>query len=220
VKITRDVVLEGLIHHTLEARSRLEDGLTLFEQGRYGSAVILGTIALENIGRANWLAALVDDETRRDQLTAKAFIKALRNLDHQENLKLGLVGFSMDNAPTISVQQLQMQHDDWETIWVRNLEAIYSAQRRAPSALHEVRARAQYPELSEAGCSWKSSADVTVEMARNSLRQAADNFYLLQTFGLKNIKGLRESAQSLGEQDAILKQIEGYVDPYRRLGII
>jgi hypothetical protein len=60
--VTREVVLEGIIRHTVDARIRLEDGLSLFEQSRYGGAVILGTIALENIGRAYWLAALADDE--------------------------------------------------------------------------------------------------------------------------------------------------------------
>lgn len=82
--------------------------------------------------------------------------------------------------------------------------------------LHEARTRAQYPELRETGCSWKSSAEVSVGTARNTLRQALENYYLLQTFRLDKIVGLRELSKRLGSEDHTF----GYFLPYDRLGIL
>lgn len=215
-KVTREVILEGIIRHTEEARIRLEDGLSLFEQSRYGSAVILGTIALENIGRAYWLAPLADDESSRMKFTVKSLATKLRGLDHQEKLRRGLVGFYVDQAPPITMQALWKDFgDDWQKALVRNTEAIMTLHKKAPSALHEARTTAQYPVLNEAGCSWKSSADVTAATAQNTLRQAGDNFYLLQTFCLEKIEGLRELSGKLGVEDSAFE----YLNPYTRLGL-
>ena len=217
MKITREVILEGIIRHTVDARIRLEDGVSLFEQVRFSSAIILGTIALEDLGRAYWLASLADDEPRREQLTVKSFATALRKLDHQQNLKLGLAGFSMDHAPSINKETLQRQHgDDWEKALQRNADAIRSFHRKAPVMLHEARTTAQYPELIETGCSWKSSAEVSVETARNTLRQALENYYLFQTSRLDKLIGLRELSKVLGSEDCTF----GYFLPYDRLGML
>jgi hypothetical protein len=214
VNVTREVVLEGIIRHTVDARIRLEDGLSLFEQSRYGGAVILGTIALENIGRAHWLASLADDELRRG--TVESLARELRGLDHLGKLKRGLVGFTTDQAPSISVQALQGDYQqDWEEALKRNVAAIKKLHNKASAALHEARKTAQYPELNEAGCSWKSSADVSAATARNTLRQTGENFYLLQAFCLDKISGLRELSRKLGVEDAAFE----YLDSYNRLGI-
>jgi AbiV family abortive infection protein len=189
--ITRELVLEGIIRHTVNARIRLEDGLSLFEQSRYGSAVILGTIALENIGRANWLASLADDEPHLAKIaTVKSLARELRRPDHQEKLRRGLVGFTFDQGPSISEHALRRDYQqDWEKALERNVAAIQALHKKAPAALHDARAAAQYPELNEAGCSWKSSADVPAATARNTLRQTGENFYVLQAFCLnKRIK--------------------------------
>jgi AbiV family abortive infection protein len=216
-KVTREVVLAGIIWHTVEARMRLEDGLSLFEQSRYGSAVILGTIALENIGRAYWLAPLAGDESSRAKFTVKLLATELRQLNHQEKLKRGLAAFYTDHAPSISEQALRRNHpEDWEKALVSNVEAIKNLHKKAPSALHDARTTAQYPELNEAGCSWKSSHDVTAATARNTLRQTGDNFYLFQAFCLKKIVGLRELSGKLRVEDAAFE----YLDHYPRLGIV
>jgi AbiV family abortive infection protein len=213
VKVTREVALEGIVRHTADARHRIEDGLSLFEQLRYGTAVILGTIALENIGRAYWLASLADDGSRLSQLSVKSLRSELRKIDHQERLKQGLRGFSMDNAPTISARILSTRHADWDKVLARNLEAIWSVYRKAPATLHDARTKAQYPELNEAG-SWRSSADVGAATAKNTLRQASENFYMLQAFCLEKIVGLRELSKELGTEDDVF----GYLEPYERLG--
>jgi AbiV family abortive infection protein len=216
--VTRELVLEGIIRHTVDARFRLEDGLSLFEQSRYGGAVILGTIALENIGRANWLASLADDESlRAKKCTMESLARELKGLDHQQKLRLGLAGFSMDHAPSISEQALRREYpEDWEKVLERNLAAIKTIRKKAPAALHVARTTAQYPELNEADYSWKSSADVSAATARNTLRQTGENFYLLQGFCLKKIAGLRELSTKLGVEDAAFE----YLDPYTRLRII
>jgi len=213
-----NVVLEGIIRHTVDARIRLEDGLSLFEQSRYGGAVILGTIAFENIGRAYWLASLADDESRRAKKgTVESLARELKGLDHQEKLRRGLVGFSIDHAPSISEQALRRDYlQDWEKALERNVAAIKKLHNTAPAALHDARTTAQYPELNEAGCSWKSSADVSAATARNTLRQTGENFYLLQAFCLEKIAGLRELSGKLGVEDAAFE----YLDPYTRLGIV
>jgi AbiV family abortive infection protein len=215
VKVTREVVLEGIVRHTVDARYRVEDGLSLFEQLRYGSAVILGTIALEDIGRAYWLVSLADDCSRLKHLGVNSLRSELRKIDHQEMLKQGLKGFSIDNAPTISARILSTQHDDWEQVLSRNAEAILNLHRKAPSMLHDARTKAQYPKLSEAG-SWRSSADTGAATAKNTLRQAAENFYLLQTFCLEKAVGLRELSKELDTEDAVF----GYLEPYGRLGMV
>lgn len=216
--VPREVVLEGIIWHTVDARIRLEDGLSLFEQSRFGSAVILGTIALENIGRAYWLASWADDESCRAKIgTAESLAGELKNLRHQEKLKRGLMSLSIDRGPSISVPALRRDHpQDWEKVLEGNVEAINARHKKAPADLHNVRAAAQYPELKEAGCSWKSSADVSPAMARNTLRQTGENFYLLQAFCLEKIAGLRELSGKLGVEDAAFR----YLDPYGRLGIV
>jgi hypothetical protein len=217
-KVTREVVLEGIIRHTVDARIRLEDGLSLFEQSRYSGAIILGTIALENIGRAYWLASLADDESGRAKKgTIEALARELKHLDHQEKLKLGLVGFSVDHAPSISEQALRREYlQDWEKALERNVVAIKALHKKAPAALHDACTTAQYPELNEAGCSWKSSADVSAATARNTLRQTGENFYLLQSFRIVKIVGLRELSGKLGLENAAFE----YLDPYTRLGIV
>jgi hypothetical protein len=147
----------------------------------------------------------------------KSLATKLKGLDHQEKLRRGLVGFYIDQSPSISVQALWMNYaEDWEKALVRNMETIMALHKKAPSALHDARTTAQYPVLNEAGCSWKSSADVTAATARNTLRQAGDNFYLLQAFCLEKIEGLRELSGKLGVEDSAFE----YLNPYTRLGII
>jgi hypothetical protein len=216
--VTREVVLEGIIRHTVDARIRLEDGLSLFEQSRYGSAVILGTIALENVGRAYWLASLADDESRRAKTgTVESLARELKGLDHQGNLRRGLVWLTMHQAPSISELALRREFpQEWEKALERNVAAIKGLHKKAPAALHDARIAAQYPELNEADCSWKSSADVPAATARNTLRQTGENFYLLQAFCLEKIAGLRELSGELGVEDAAFE----YLDPYTRLGIV
>jgi AbiV family abortive infection protein len=201
----------------VDARIRLEDGLSLFEQSRYGSAVILGTIALENIGRAYWLASLADDESRlATKGTVESLARELKGLDHQEKLRRGLAGLSIDHAPSISEQALRREYpDDWEATLERNVAAIKTLHQKAPAALHDARTTAQYPELNKAGCSWKSSADLSAATARKTLRQTGENFFLFQGFCLKKIAGLRELSGKLGLEDAAFE----YLDPYTRLGI-
>lgn len=215
-KVTREIVLEGIIWHTVEARIRLEDGLSLFEQSRYGSAVILGTIALENIGRSYWLTPLADDESCRAELTVKSLAKKLEGLDHEEKLRRGLAGFYIDRAPSINEQALRRDFPDWKQALECHAAAIKKLHKKAPAALHDARTTAQYPELNEAGSSWKSSADVTAATARNTLRQTGDNFYWLQTFCLKGISGLLELSVKLRVEDAVF----GYLDRYTPLKII
>lgn len=215
--VTRELVLEGIIRHTVDARIRLEDGLGLFEQSRYGSAVILGTIALENIGRAYWLASLADEPNLAKIGTVESLARKLRRLDHQEQLRRGLVGLSIARAPSISVDALRRDHpQDWEMVLERNAAAIRGLHKKAPAALYDARVAAQYPELNEAGCLWKSSADVSAATARNTLRQTGENFYTLQTFRLEKIMGLRELSGKLGVEDAAFE----YLEPYGRLGIV
>jgi hypothetical protein len=218
VSVTREVVLDGIIRHTVDARIRLEDGLSLFEQSRYGSAVILGTIALENIGRAYWLASLADDEPHLAKIgNVESLARELRRLDHLGKLRRGLVGFTTDRAPSINVQALQRDYSQsWEEALERNVAAMKKLYNKAPAVLHDARTTAQYPELDEAGCSWRSSADVSSANARNTLRQTGENFYLLQTFCLNKIAGLRELSGKLGVEDAAFE----YLDPYGRLGIV
>jgi hypothetical protein len=199
-KVTRELVLEGIVRHTVEARVRLEDGLSLFEQARYGSAVILGTIALEDIGRAYWLAPLADDASGRAKFTVQSLAKELKGMNHEEILKRGLNGLSIDNAPTINEQALRRTHGaDWEKALARNVAATKKLHNKAP----------------EAGCSWKSSTDVTVAEARRTMRGAAENLYLIQTFCLNKIAGLRELSRKLGLEDATFD----YLEPYARLGM-
>jgi hypothetical protein len=123
----------------------------------------------------------------------------------------------MDYAPTINEQALREQHGaDWEDALACNVKAIRSLHKKAPTTVHETRTTAQYPELNVAAYSWKSSAEVTMAMARNILRQGSENFYLLQTFCLKKIVGLRELSQKLGTEDATFE----YLEPYARLGMV
>jgi hypothetical protein len=215
-KVTRELVLEGIVRHTVEARVRLEDGLSLFEQARYGSAVILGTIALEDIGRAYWLAPLADDASGRAKFTVQSLAKELKGMNHEEILKRGLNGLSIDNAPTINEQALRRTHGaDWEKALARNVAATKKLHNKAPAAFYNTRTSAQYPALDEAGCSWKSSTDVTVAEARRTMRGAAENLYLIQTFCLNKIAGLRELSRKLGLEDATFD----YLEPYARLGM-
>jgi hypothetical protein len=147
----------------------------------------------------------------------KSLARELRGLDHQEKLRRGLAGFSIDRGPSISEQALRRDYpQDWEKALKRNVEAIKTLHKRAPAALHDARTAAQYPEVNEADCSWKSSADVSAATAQNTLRQTAENFYLLQSFCLKEIAGLRELSGKLGVENEAFD----YLDPYIRLGIV
>jgi hypothetical protein len=215
VKITREVVLQGVIRHTVDARHRTEDGLNLFEQFRYGGAIILGTIAVEDIGRAYWLVSLADDSSRLGKLNVQSLNRELRNINHHEGLKLGLRSLSVDNAPTISSTILGAQYDDWEDVLAQNLKAISGLHKRSPARIHDSRTDAQYPKLNEAGF-WRSSTDIEAATAKDTLRQAAENLYVLQTFCLKNVVGLRELSKELGTEDVVFD----YLEPYKRLGMI
>ena len=178
--------------------------------------MILGTIALENIGRAYWLAELVHDEARMEKLSVKALASGLKGLDHEDKLRRGLAGFSVDHAPSINEEILRRDFPDWEKALERNVAAIRSLHKKAPAALHDVRTTAQYPELNEAGSSWKSSANVTVATAWNTLRQTGENLYMLQAFNLNKIVGLRELSGKLGVEGGVFD----YLDPYTPLGIV
>jgi hypothetical protein len=134
---------------------------------------------------ASWVvgSATLAPGTSRTRRRAGRTAKELRRLDHLGKLRRGLVGFSFDHGPSISEQALRRDYSQaWKKALERNVAAIQALHKKVPAALHDARTTAQYPELNEAGCSWRSSADVSAATARNTLRQTGENLYLLLCF--------------------------------------
>jgi AbiV family abortive infection protein len=176
-------VLEGILRFTIEAKIMLQDAIILFEEDRFASPVILGTLSLEHIGQAFWLIPLADNEVRRNDPSTKSLAEQLRSHDHERRLRMGLMTFQAKAPKTgVDLATLQSGTPELNEALQRQNELFQLLHRREPANLHAHRATAQYPELESAGNSWRSSSEVTKRVAANTLLQGvttcvAHNFY-------------------------------------------
>jgi AbiV family abortive infection protein len=207
--VSRDVVMEGIIRYTIEAKLMLQEALSLFRQDRFAGAVILGTLTIEHLGQAHWLIEIVNDDARRDAFTSKSLAKELKSTRHLDKLKRGLRGFSA-TMPSIREELGTLQEGTAE--YTKVLEdwsgRIRTLHKRHPDKLYRDRTTAQYPELDIAGVSWRTSSEITREIAANTLLQAGNNLCAAQMWSIKPVEGLRELAHQLGLEDGMFENVD------------
>lgn len=100
-QITREFILEGAVKAIHASRVFLIDAIFAYENNYLSSAYIVGIIAAEQLGRGMWMIVRYHEMLGKNELTtdAEQFARCLRKLPHRENLRKGVMSYSMQITP-------------------------------------------------------------------------------------------------------------------------
>ena len=103
MKVNTAFVLEGVVRAARNAKRFMEDAILLYEAERYGSAYIIGVLAIENVGRGRWmlqqiLEATIDEKTKqfgvKTEIDGKTFRDNIRS-KHETTIRTGTVSLQL-----------------------------------------------------------------------------------------------------------------------------
>jgi AbiV family abortive infection protein len=208
--LNRDVVVEGIIRFTLEAKITLRDAVTLYQLGRYSSSVILATLALENLGQSFWLIALENDSERMSTLTPRSFGQELATRNQVKKLRQGLVAYqatTRDNVPDLST--LDVESSAFEETAKAIFDRFEEMRKQESATLQISREKAQYPKLSKL-LEWQASSAILKADAYKIILHASNNYRCSQFFYLHRINGLDVVARNIGLYDDLFEDTAGW----------
>ncbi len=184
MNVTPEFILDGCIRALQSAHSTLGDAIFLCVNGRAASAYIVGTVAQEHLGRANWMAGQWQQlRTGSLALECTSFSKALQR-DHQSTLSDGIVslGYMPDpseRAMSERLYALKPDDPDYANVSRQFVKFTRTRIRRAPKEYFDMRVRAQYVNPS-AGCqSWHFPAQVSLSQTSSFLKNVGGNYRVL-----------------------------------------
>jgi AbiV family abortive infection protein len=227
--ITRDSLLEGVVRAMYSARLFLKDAIWLYENEVYASAYIIGVIALEQLGRANWMFQKHKEMVAQslNSLDCATFKKELKNVTHQDTLKQGMVSTSLEMYVelikyTDELQILDPTSPEFKEAAERYREIFQQKFADDVKAYHGLRMETQYVNPDETGARWTSPLNVSAEEAKTLLSSVGfDNraiyFLMSHTEGMPSVMerlGIRDEMEDLestwipDEWHAYLKRME------------
>lgn len=210
--VTREFLLEGIVRAAHAARSFLKDAILLYENHRLASAYITGVIAIEQLGRANWMLGRHADMmvNSLSSLDCATFAKELRNVSHNTTLRHGILSAEIKTTPEMLAltEQLQTLHSKSPEFAVaaktyRELFAKVFADNARD--YHSTRMEVQYVNPDSTCSAWTSPLLVTQEQVKTLLRDAGTHNRVMFT-----LIGNRSDVMQIVDRIGIRQELENF----------
>ncbi len=182
--VTAQYLLEGAIYAAEQCGLMMRDAVSLYDNGRYSSAIVLAAFAREELGRSRILRELRQKiiENRGDVTLEEIQGRCDAHVIKQKNAQLvSIQRFSLDDSlgklRKRKIGNLPQSEEFKEA--EKQLDDITKRQKkRAPGDRHRTRMRALYIEPDEAGLSWNRPKEVPRDQARIFLEDTAQEYAL------------------------------------------
>ena len=179
--VSEQTLLEGSWHAFAQAGRLLRSAVQLFDAGDASSGLVLAMLGREELGRSRLLRDC-SGEVKAGKVFTPSEIKDKCG-DHvtkQEASALSTVlRPSRDSALGKALLALnEHPHTSREYRDARKLlDTAYEAKtKRQPADRHDARCNSLYVDLDESGSSWNRPIDVSIEMARQQINDACNDY--------------------------------------------
>ncbi len=181
--VTSRYLLEGALYALEQCGLLLRDAISLFRTGSYASAVVLGSFAREELGRAKILFGLRDKVLAGKTVTLKEIAESCE--DHVTKQQWAVASTNMrveDNGSRLAkLLQTKIsahpQSEDWKAADKELREIDEIKRKRASHERHEQRMRALYVEPDDFGRGWNRPRETaTRNVAHDFLQDAANDY--------------------------------------------
>lgn len=170
IQLTRAFLLEGVVRAIHASRMFLRDAISLLDDGRFATAYIAGIIAIEQLGRANWMLSRYDQMVQKGHtaINGKKFAQELREVTHHSNLRGGIMAVSMTTTPemekvTEQIQTLKAGTPEFEEAAKAYKQIYADAFDNHAKAYHKTRQQVQYVNPDDTCATWTTPLHATCE---------------------------------------------------------
>lgn len=182
--IQTDFILDGAILALRAAQAALRDAVDAHDNGGYATAMIIGAVAAEHLGRSKWLAhygiKLSSGNVECDKFI-KDFEHYVGNSRHQERLQQSLYSFSSNVPPGQQIIEA-LKANDQEKIG-QFLKVVDKSRKRAGASYHELREQAQCIQPLKNCSGWSMPPTVSASEVHDFLMNVANSYGALVFFG-------------------------------------
>jgi AbiV family abortive infection protein len=172
-----DDLLHGAFYAFEQAGRLLHDAVSLWNQQRYSSAVVLCVFAREEIGRFKILL-----QERVEALNSgPRNVEAVRKLcnDHKEKLRTAPAGMTLyfnASAPGLEGLHADPQSPEFKKAHALLDQRMQQKAQAQPKSTHAARMTALYVDVDDVTKAWNRPADVTAGMAGLLMQEVANDY--------------------------------------------
>lgn len=191
--VADNFLIDGTILAAQNAKRFLEDSISLFNLEKYGSASIIGVIALENIGRGRWLREqlhdIYDPKTKqvrqRRPIEQNDFRDALIQ-DHQRTIRTAMTTLQLPPAEENDLfledfQKTEPGTPERATALAKFKHRIAKVFNIAAANFHETRTLVQYVDPDQACMRWRNPQNVSKKTASQLLNNIYSNYQIFSS---------------------------------------
>jgi AbiV family abortive infection protein len=170
-------LLHGAFYALEQGGRLLHDAVSLWNQQRYSSAVVLAVFAREEIGRFKILLQERDEALK----SGPRGIEEVRKLvnDHKEKLRTAPAGISLHfdaSAPGLEGLHAHPQSPEFQKAHALLDERMRQKAERQPKTTHLTRMSALYVDIDEGTKTWKRPGEITPGAAGLLLQEIANDY--------------------------------------------
>lgn len=187
-RLTAKNLLKGAYYSVEQAGHLLNDAVTLYEKGRYATAVVLAVFCQEELGRGRILL-----EERNRALSAGPvpipFVRAKCD-DHADKLRRGRVGAPVNLPPHILKNVLTelskgLKSDGYDRALMQLTDSAKRRKKREPNDLVKKRQRALYVDPTDTG-GWNRPSGVGQRECKLLIKDVLVDYELHRNHLLRN----------------------------------
>jgi len=170
-------LLHGAFYALEQGGRLLHDAVSLWNQHRYSSAVVLAVFAREEIGRFKILLQERDEALRSGPRSVQDVRKLVN--DHKEKLRTAPAGMSLHfnaSAPGLEGLNAHPQSPEFQKAHAILDERMRQKGERQPQTTHLTRMSALYVDVDEDTKAWKRPAKTTAGAGGLLLQEIASDY--------------------------------------------
>jgi AbiV family abortive infection protein len=209
--VTAETLLNGAILSAKAALEFLRDANSLYQEGRFASACIIGANAREHLGRAMQLFEMLYKLTiNKRTMDIKTFKKKFEQ-DHEAKLRSSVIFFQAEVPSSLSMIQLKTLDPKSRKFQGKREEMnklIHKQMNQQPQRIHSLRCEAQYVDLCSDGSKWNQPSKVDRSKVYDMLQSTGYCYRQFLKLNLTPICDFESRCRQLGLWE-ILNDVSG-----------